>query len=141
MTYQLIKSLVNEGVPIDYVGSQTHIDLGYMTYEAGGGSTSTNFPSDISYLDSVKANMDRYAAIGVDWHFTELTIAMESTEDEFDATAEANQAFLYKGLLDLCLAEPKCTSFQTWGFVDGWTNAYNGLMAYPFDTKYEGKER
>ncbi|GMH78349.1 hypothetical protein TL16_g07765, partial [Triparma laevis f. inornata] len=140
MTYQLVKSLVDEGVPIDYIGSQTHIDLGYMTYETGGGSTSTNHDSSLSYLDSVKANMDRYATIGVEWHFTELTIAMESVEDTFDAQAEEDQAALYKGLLDLCLAEEKCTCFQTWGFVDGWTNAYNGLLAYPFGTDYEGKD-
>lgn len=77
MTYQLVKSLVNEGVLIDYVGSQTHIDLGYMNYKTGGGSTSNRHDSELEYLDSVKANMDRYAAIGVEWHFTELTIAME----------------------------------------------------------------
>ena len=66
--------------------------------------------------------------------------ARRSVEDTFDTEAEENQAYLYKGLLDLCLAEETCTSFQTWGFVDGWTNAYNGLLAYPFGTDYEGKE-
>jgi endo-1,4-beta-xylanase len=135
MTYQLIKSLKEQNVPIDYVGSQTHIDLGYMTY-----NEYDNFETDTEYLAAVKENMDRYAAIGVQWHFTELTIAMEAATDTFDATAEANQAFLYQGLLGLCLNEDLCTCFQTWGYVDGWTLAYGGLLPYPFGTDYTGKQ-
>mmetsp|Transcript_15347 Transcript_15347/g.31617 ORF Transcript_15347/g.31617 Transcript_15347/m.31617 type:complete len:828 (-) Transcript_15347:29-2512(-) len=149
MTYQLIKSLKDEGVPVDYVGSQTHIDLGYIRYESGGGVTDKDeFSSDIAYLESVKRNVDRYARIGVEWHFTELTIAMndpsagESNADSavWSDAKEEEQAQLYKGLMDICLDNVRCTSFQTWGFVDGWTKAYAGLKPYPFDTEYDGKK-
>lgn len=149
MTYQLIKSLKEEGVPIDYIGSQTHIDLGYISYESGGGVTdSASFKSDISYLESVKLNVDRYAKIGVEWHFTELTIAMnDPSNGENDADSavwsdakEEQQSELYSGLMDICLDQSRCTCFQTWGFVDGWTKAYAGLKPYPFDTEYGYKD-
>ena len=149
MTFQLIKSLKEEGVPVDYVGSQTHIDLGYIRYESGGGVTDdAAFGSGISYLESVMRNVDRYARIGVEWHFTELTIAMnDPSNGENDAASavwseakEEEQAELYSGLMDICLDQSRCTCFQTWGFVDGWTKAYAGLKPYPFDTEYGDKK-
>jgi len=84
--------------------------------------------------------MERYKAIGVEWHFTELTIALPSTDVPFNTTAATNQAILYKGLLDNCLLDlTHCTCFQTWGFVDGWTVAYEDLQPYPFDESYNRK--
>jgi GH35 family endo-1,4-beta-xylanase len=134
MVYQLIKSMVEQGVPIDYVGSQSHIDLGYLEY-----STVPDWETNSTYLEAVAGNMRRYAEIGVEWHFTEITIGMESVVDVWDESKEVAQAYLYEGLLDLCLKEDMCTCFQTWGFVDSWTVAYSGLHPYPFAEDYSGK--
>ena len=61
--YNLTKALKDEGVPINYVGSQTHIDLSYYTEFEG-------------YIDSLKAYSQSFVEdLGVEWHFTEITIS------------------------------------------------------------------
>ena len=66
--YNLTKSLIEEGVPIDYVGSQTHIDLSYYTEFEG-------------YIDSLKEYSQTFVRdLGVEWHFTETTVG--AIEDE-----------------------------------------------------------
>ena len=61
--YNLTKSLKDEGVPISYVGCQTHIDLSYYTDFEG-------------YIDSLKAYSQSFVEdLGVEWHFTEITVS------------------------------------------------------------------
>ena len=60
--YNLTKALKDEGVPINYVGSQTHIDLSYYTDFEG-------------YIDSLKEYSQTFVQdLGVEWHFTETTV-------------------------------------------------------------------
>ena len=47
---------------------------------------------------------------------------------------------LYVGLLNICLELEACTVFQMWGGVDGWSDAYSGLNAYPFNVDYRPKK-
>ena len=96
--------------------------------------------------------MARLAALDLkEIHFSEVTVGCaDDSEDDDNAegTCEerwtdymsASQAQLYSGLLQICLDEPKCTVFQLWGAVDGWTGAYTGEGSYPFNTKYKPKE-
>jgi len=121
--YNLTKALVDEGIPIDYVGSQTHIDLGYLTDFDG-------------YIDSVKNYSKSIVDLGVEWHYTEVTVATPSATTEYMSTEEqTNQATLYAGLLQSCvdLGPSACPVFQMWGAADNYTAAYDGLNPYLFD--------
>lgn len=62
--YNLVKDLKNRGCPIDGVGLQAHIDINF------GRASNRDMPN----LDGIRANMKRFAAIGVDVEITELTI-------------------------------------------------------------------
>jgi endo-1,4-beta-xylanase len=95
--YNLVKRLRAEGVPIDGVGIQGHLGIQY------------GFP------DSVAQNVKRFADLGVDVAFTEVDVRMPlPVTDEKLQT----QADYYSGLLQGCLASPRCVSFTVWGFTD-----------------------
>ena len=53
------------------------------------------------------------------------------------------QAKIYRDLVALCLANPKCTAIQTWGFTDkhSWIpGVFRGTgAALPFDAGYAPK--
>eukprot|EP00121_Abeoforma_whisleri_P002054 Awhi_evm1s1838 len=126
MTFQLIKSMKEKNVPIDYIGSQNHIGLSFSEYE--------DF-----YIQGVKDNMRRYENIDMAWHFTEISIV----NDVFSPWSEglsAIQASLFKNLIIICLESEICQSFQTWGVLDDWTKAYNNCNALLFDENYEKKQ-
>ena len=107
--YNLTKALKDEGVPLHYVGSQTHIDLEYYTDFDG-------------YIDSLKEYSQNFVQdLDVEWHFTEMTVAaVDEDGDEGDEpsfmTLEAQeiQAILYTGLMQACidLGPSICTAFQ-----------------------------
>ena len=60
--------------------------------------------------------------LGVQWHFTEVTVATEEAgEGDFmTEEEEAKQADLYAGLMRACidLGPETCITFQTWGISD-----------------------
>ena len=107
--YNLTKALKDEGVPLHYVGSQTHIDLEYYTDFDG-------------YIDSLKEYSQNFVQdLDVEWHFTEMTVAAvdedgdEGDEPSFMTPEEQEiQAILYAGLLQACidLGPTVCTVFQ-----------------------------
>lgn len=112
-------------VPLDGIGFQFHIDPSFDT------------PANLA---SVTSNFQRFAALGLDIHITELDIALpDSSTASFSA-----QAKLYGELATICLQQPKCKLFQTWGFTDkySWipqfTNGQKG-WALPFDATYQKK--
>lgn len=51
----------------------------------------------------------------MDIHVTELDVALT------DETDEASQALVYERVARTCLAEPRCTVLQTWGFTDRYS--------------------
>ena len=55
-------------MPIHYVGAQCHDDLSFYT----------DFPG---YIDSVKRYSRSIVELGVQWHFTEITIGVILTYD------------------------------------------------------------
>ena len=125
--FKLVKQLKDDGCGVDGVGFQSHIDLGYSKEN----------------MASIKANMKRYADIGVDVHFTEIDIRCNHTGEcnfeQWPYVSLDTQATLYSNLLTVCLESPNCKSFETWGFTDkySWMSApQNGL---PFDAQFAPK--
>lgn len=110
--YNLVKDLLDDGVPIDGVGHQGHIQLGW--------------PS----LQETEDSINMFASLGLDNQITELDVSLygwpprpayptydEIPEDRFQAQAERyNDLFeLYERLDD------KISSVTFWGIADDHT--------------------
>lgn len=110
----LVQGLKNDGVPIDGIGIQMHLD------------------TDFDDFEGMKTIFDRFAAIGVDIYITELDVSI------FEGGDEQLQADIYTRILQICLEEEKCKSFQMWGFTDrfSWQASYDPLL---FDRQYQPK--
>ncbi|MFC0107392.1 endo-1,4-beta-xylanase [Kibdelosporangium aridum] len=96
-TYELVRSLRQQGVPIDGVGIQAHLSLEY------------GFPS--GYRDNLK----RFGALRLDIAITEADVRMPLPADTAKLTTQAQY---FKELWDGCHAARRCVEFTTWGFTD-----------------------
>ncbi|WP_207312182.1 endo-1,4-beta-xylanase [Lentzea alba] len=96
--YNMVRDFKSRGVPIDCVGFQAHL--------------TNNAPSDM------RANLQRFADLGVDVQITELDIA------------GANQANAYAAVTKACLAVTRCTGITVWGIrdTDSWRRGENPLL-------------
>ncbi len=99
--YNLIAGWVGEGVPIDGVGFQLHLVEDY----------------DPDYTN-IRANIDRYVALGLEVHFTEIDVRIpgELTQAKLD-----HQALIYANLMQIALDYPEVTCFVTWGVTDKYS--------------------
>lgn len=95
--YDLVRQLRHDGVPIDGVGVQTHLDIQF------------GFP------DTMRQNLQRFAALGLDVAITEADVRVNvpATADEL-----SKQASYYSQAMQACLAVRHCISFTVWGFTD-----------------------
>lgn len=90
--YALLKRLKAAGVPLDGVGFQNH------EYEAG----------DRTPIATFKDHVEKVQALGLQWRVSEM-----------DVLASASiQSKEFSDKLTLCVNEPGCSSFSTWGFTD-----------------------
>lgn len=119
--YNLVKSLKEQGVPIDGVGLQAHLILGQV-------------PA------TLQQNIQRFADLGVDVAITELDIRMTLPSD---STKLAQQAADYKAVMNACVAVTRCTGVTVWGFTDSdsWIpDTFPGQgAATPYDENYAPK--
>jgi endo-1,4-beta-xylanase len=122
--YAMAQDFKTRGVPLDGIGFQFHVDLTF---------------DDPNVLASVAANFQRFAALGLDLHITELDIRLRDSS----AASLAAQAKLYGELATICVQQPNCKVFQTWGFTDKYSwipSFYPGWgWALPFDANYQKK--
>ncbi|MFB9237654.1 endo-1,4-beta-xylanase [Plantactinospora siamensis] len=102
--YAWIKRMRAEGVPIDGVGSQGHVDTQY------------------GYPRQLTDDLRRYASTGAKVAITEAdvrTFVNNATEQvPTDHLAEFAQPYEFSNMLKACLAVPECLSFTAWGFTD-----------------------
>lgn len=96
--YALVRDLQQRGVPIHGVGLQMHVGL-------------NQFPAP----QDVAANVDRLSTLGLQVHITELDVRVEDPATE---EALAEQARVYRDMLDVCLSAQNCKAFVLWGFTD-----------------------
>ncbi|RMB87896.1 endo-1,4-beta-xylanase [Streptomyces shenzhenensis] len=119
--YNLVKSLKQQGVPIDGVGLQAHLILGQV-------------PS------TLQQNIQRFADLGVDVAITELDIRMALPAD---SAKLAQQAADYKSVVAACAAVARCVNLTVWGFTDSdsWVEGtFPGYgAATPYDANYAPK--
>ena len=127
--YAMVKDFKSRGVPIDGVGLQMHVsDL------------------EAKSLATLEANIARLVALGVEVHITEMDVGLPVDAGGRLANAGdlVRQAEIYRQVATVCLRQPRCTAFQTWGFTDKYTwipNFTKGAkgMPLPFDRQYGRK--
>lgn len=123
--YRLVVGLKEEGAPVHGVGMQGHLLNGWRV------------------TDSHRANVRRFADLGLDWQITEADIRMELTEGVPTADQLVVQADGYRDLTTLCLTEPRCKGLVFWGFTDAcsWIPGFRKGWgaALPLDAKYVPK--
>ncbi|MEV7738648.1 endo-1,4-beta-xylanase [Streptomyces sp. NPDC088921] len=119
--YNLVKSLKEQGVPIDGVGLQAHLIVGQV-------------PS------TLQQNIQRFADLGVDVAITELDIRMTLPSG---STKLTQQAADYKAVMNACVAVARCAGVTVWGFTDSdsWIpSTFPGEgAATPYDENYAPK--
>jgi endo-1,4-beta-xylanase len=119
--YNLVASLKSQGVPIDGVGLESHFILGQV-------------PS------TMKANMQRFTALGVNVAVTELDdrILLPAT-----AANLAQQATDYAAVINDCLGVSGCVGVSQWGvgdadsWIPGFFSGYGSATMY--DSNYQPK--
>lgn len=118
----LIAGLQARGIPIDGVGLEYHLTL-------------TPPPEA-----DLAMTMHQFAQMGLDVRVSELDVRVP---DSGGSAELQQQATIYGGVLDACLAEPRCKSVTTWGFTDAdsWIpGRFPGFgRALPFDAALQPK--
>ncbi|MEV4561503.1 endo-1,4-beta-xylanase [Kitasatospora sp. NPDC049285] len=119
--YQLVSSLKSQGVPIDGVGFESHFITGQV-------------PS------SLKANMQRFTALGVNVAVTELDDRMPVPASSANL---AQQATDYANVFNACLAVTGCVGVSQWAvgdpdsWIPGFFSGYGAATMY--DDNYQPK--
>ena len=119
--YAMAKDFVSRGVPLNGIGLQGHVGF------------------DFNSFGSLRRNVQRLADLGLEVQFTEVDVRLGDSSS-FSLRTEAD---IYEDLLDVCLGEPACTLFQTWGLTDKYSwlpNEFPGSgWGLPFDENYQKK--
>lgn len=110
----LLQTLKDQDTPIDGVGFQMHLFA--------------KFDQDTE----VAAIFQKVADLDLDIYITELDVSMENDD------TETRQAEVYERVLSLCLDQPRCKAFQTWGYTDmySWRRQFKPLL---LDHTYQPK--
>jgi len=118
--FQLVKGMVDDGVPIHGVGLQTHLIGGVIQ------------PSAADFEAAVRT----FAELGLVVEITEMDVAMFSADLE-------HQGEIYREITGACLAVEACQALTFWGFTDrySWLDAAfrPGLVPLPLDQDYGRK--
>ncbi len=121
--YQLLKELLDKGVPIDGVGLQAHLQ-----YQGG--------PSQVD----LERNMQRLADLGLIIHITELDIRLPSLAPQ---RILEEQAEFYGMVVRACVNQPACKAVILWGVSDNYSwipGQYRGMgEGLIFDLLYKPK--
>ena len=97
--YAFVKQLKAEGVPIDGVGFQTHLDTQYG-------------------LPDLQNNLQRFADLGLNVAETEVDVRTTLPVTPVEQSA---QDAGYSQSLQACLAVRQCISYTVWGFGDAYS--------------------
>ncbi|MEV7803299.1 endo-1,4-beta-xylanase [Microbispora sp. NPDC088329] len=129
--YDLVKKLKAEGVPIDGVGHQLHLNI------------------EQPPASEVEATIERFATLKLDQQVTELDVSVYpdfvSTYDEVPAEVLAEQGYRYKELFDVFRRHrAQLSSVTVWGLADDdtWLSTFpiTRLNApLPFDDELQAK--
>jgi len=106
--YAWVKQMLAQGVPINGIGDQGHLDTQY------------GFPTQM------QQDLQRFADLGLKVAITEADVRTfvndPTSQQPTDPLAASAQAHYYDDMLKACLAVRSCISFSVWGFgdADSW---------------------
>ncbi len=119
--YSLAQSLLAQGVPLNGIGLESHFILGQV-------------PS------TMEANMQRFAALGLDVAVTELDDRIQLPASSANLQQQASD---FASVVNDCLAVSRCVGVTQWGVgdADSWIpGAFSGFgAATMFDQNYQPK--
>jgi endo-1,4-beta-xylanase len=110
--YNWVKKMLAQGVPIDGIGDQGHLDTQY------------GFPT------KMQSDLQRFADLGLKVAITEAdvrTFVTDATSQQpTNPLAQYAHAYFYDQMLKACLAVRSCISFTVWGFgdADSWVPGF-----------------
>lgn len=110
--YEMIKQFLNNNVPIDEVGFQTHESANYMNDD---------------WFNSVKENMWRFKQLGININFSEIDIRIDdkldgmSLNDRYQLQAQAYYKLVKTALYDLNV----CNEITFWDYSSRYTYIYD----------------
>jgi GH35 family endo-1,4-beta-xylanase len=109
-TYALVKGLVDDGVPIDGVGFQMHVEA-------------QNYPP----AAQIAGNMQRLAELGLVVNISEMDVRIRQAPGDL-ATRLETQRRVYREIVGVCVAQPACDGITFWGFTDrySWIDSFFG---------------
>jgi len=122
--YDLLRSLVAQGVPIDGVGLQMHV-------------SASNPPS----AASVAANVRRLADLGLAVNISEMDVRIRDAPGPLQTRLELQKS-VYKTLVGVCVDEPRCDAVTFWGFTDAYSwidDRFGADDPLLFDDQYGAK--
>ena len=119
---QLASRLQSEGVPLDGIGMEEHLDLTYPPTE-----------------QEVEQGMSGYAALGLDVQVTEMDVRTTGFQGT-PAQAEEKQAEIFGYVARACRATPACSRFTIWGVSDAVSWLGTSAAALPFNSNYAAKQ-
>jgi len=129
--FALVKRLREAGVPVHGVGLQMHVD-----------------PRRWPAAERIRANIARFAALGVLVELTEMDVAVGEIAGSIEQKLD-RQRTLTHDIVAACLAVDGCSGITFWGLTDrySWLNsprwgALRGQLPHyplPFDADYRAK--
>jgi endo-1,4-beta-xylanase len=129
--YRLCKRLKEAGVPIGGIGMQMHVD-----------------PRHWPAPDSIRRNLERYAALGLAIEFTEMDVPVGEIPGTIDEKLQQQRQIAHD-IVAACVAVDKCAAITFWGLTDRqswlstaeWGRLRGRLPHYPllFNNDYQPK--
>lgn len=134
--YNLLKELLDMGVPVDGVGLQMHLAL---KSTALNGAKNFAAPPPVHELFD---NMKRLGDLGLELHITEMDVQIRDLPGIPEERLR-KQAEVYREVLSTALRCPHLKAFILWGFTDRhtWLPKHTGCTDAPllFDECYQPK--
>lgn len=147
--YNLMKKLLQQGVPIDGIGMEFHIRASEFAKNA---QTMDDVNKNIeAWKQSIIKNMLRFGDLGLGVYITELDLDVGNLEGKTEQEKMEISNRIYKAVIEGCLevneksGRTVCKSITTWGFTNlaswitspGYPWYPNGEPTLPFDEQYQ----
>ena len=120
--YKLVTYLIEQGTPIDGVGFQFHLEPGL----------------DYPRSRAVVENFERYAALGLSTHITELDVRLRKP---VTAAGLKRQAALFSNVFLAALKSPSTKDVVLWGFTDRYSWITAGTSFRDYGRRYDHEPR